>query len=202
MSVFSRITGQIAGAAMIAAIVGCGSDLGVGPHSESLPDLKKGRGGEAKAYEEKQETEFVLDPSKGGTFRIGKLHSIEFERDAVCDPRRSTYGVGEWDKPCAPLRRRITITVESRFGEGGHPHVKFEPELRFAPGRTVTLSLFDSQLELDDSYKILYCGSGISDGSCIDESLSDASLATYRDPRGHFLYRRIKHFSAFYVGAD
>ena len=202
MRVFCRITGQVAGAVMIAAIVGCGSDLAVGPRSESLPNLHKGRGGGWYGYEDTQETHFVLNPSKGGTFRIGEQHWIAFDSHAVCDPQRSTYGMGEWDEPCVPLRTKIKITVESSFSDAGHPHVKFEPELRFAPGRTVTLYLFDARAELDDSFKILYCGYGVSDGSCVDESLSDPSLATYRDPRGQFLYRRIKHFSAFYVAAD
>jgi hypothetical protein len=207
MSVFSRITERVARAAILAAIMGCGSDLGVGPRSEgsgasSLPQLQTAWQESAEYRSEREETQFTLHPAKGGTFSLGRFHSIAFDRNAVCDPRHSSYGPEEWDKPCAPLHKKITITAVSTFDAAGRPYVKFEPELRFVPGRTVTLYLFAKPAQLDESYKILYCRSGSPDGTCVDESLSDPSLVTRLDPRGHSLYRRIKHFSGFYVAAE
>lgn len=224
MRVFSRITARVVSAAMIVAVVGCGQDVGVGPDAAS-PDAALAptldRGG-SKSYQrfDREQAAFVLNPNLGGTFRVGREHWITFEPDAVCDPKRSSYGPGEWDKPCATLHKKIAITAVSSFDADGHPYVKFEPALRFAPDRTVTLSLYDRHAELNESLKILYCtltkyssnsGSGSADDdeaygnrdlSCVDESLTDPSLATHIDMNGHRLYRRIKHFSGFNVASD
>jgi hypothetical protein len=229
MRVFSRISARVASVAMIVAVVGCGQDLGVGPDAASIdagtaPSLHRGAGTSHWQFD-KEQVSFVLNPNLGGTFQIGKDHWITFDPDAVCDPRRSSYGPGEWDKPCVLLHKKITITAKSSFDASGHPYVRLEPELRFAPVRTVTLWLYDRHAELNESYKILYCpwrdsgdsydsgsgssGSGSSgsgsyggDDSCVDESLTDPSLATHLDMNGHRLYRRIKHFSYYNVAAD
>ena len=61
----------------------------------------------------------------------------------------------------------------------------------------------DQAASQDAFYNILYCASTSANYKrCIDESKTDPSVATLRDPLTGRVYRRVKHFSGYTVGAD
>ena len=124
-------------------------------------------------------------------------HKIVIPAGAVCDPATSGYGPAYWNSPCA-LAKSVTITAKSWRLPDGRPHVEFSPDLRFAPGKTVTIYLMDRAMAADPTSVILYCDAF----TCVDESIDDASLVTKRDPNGGYVYRRIKHFSGYNIAAD
>ena len=124
-------------------------------------------------------------------------HKLVVPAGAVCDPATSGYGEAYWDSPCS-VARSVTITAKSWRLPNGRPHVEFSPALRFAPGKTVTLYLTDRSIVSDPSAVILYCDAF----TCVDESIGDPSLATYRDGTKGYVYRRIKHFSGYNIAAD
>lgn len=143
-------------------------------------------------------TTFVYEPNTPVVARIGE-HAIAFSPWAICDPATSGYGPELWNAPCRPARGPITITARSWRDAQGHPQLEFSPALRFAPDRIVTLYLRDRDAARDPSYLIAYCGTG---GECIDESLTDHTLATHRNLASGVIWRRIKHFSSYNVAAE
>lgn len=144
---------------------------------------------------------FTVGPS-GGRYNLGATHRIEFPANAICDLATSSYGSGTWDQPCTPTTASIRITAKSWTDAGGHPHIDFQPAMRFSPTLSdgVVLYLKDKKSAYDPSAKIMFC-SGPLNLSCVDESASDASLAVRFDSPNGFLYRRIKHFSGYNVTA-
>src|SRR3954470_18667917 len=66
--------------------------------------------------------------SSGGVFQLGK-HAISFPPNSICDPS-SSYGVGEWDKPCDVAREPVRIHAEIGLANG-KPYIDFTPALRF-----------------------------------------------------------------------
>ena len=146
-------------------------------------------------------TQFAVGRS-GGRFNIGTTHRIEFPANAICDIPTSSYGPGEWDQPCTPTTALVRITAKSWVDLAGHPHVDFEPAMRFSPAlqEGVVLYLRDKKASIDPSTKVLYC-SGLLNLHCVDESVSDPSVAVKLDAANGFVYRRIKHFSGYNVTA-
>ena len=199
MSVLSRNSGRLVRVAIAATMMGCGTDLGVAPRSDEASRASPTLARRGHMEGDTLTSSILVTPNQGGVFWVGSEHVIAIEEGAICDPQKSSYGPTEWDAECVPMRRSITITARSWYDAGGHPRVRFSPDLRFVPTKTVTLYLADQAAVLDPSYKIFYC---ISNTDCVDESLTDPSLATQRDPNGRFLFRRIKHFSGFNVAAD
>ena len=144
----------------------------------------------------------TLRADRGGDFRLGGQHWIHFPESAVCDPATSSYGPGEWDAPCRPVKGQVRITAVSYRDASGHPRVDFSPELRFVSGRKsndwVYLALADSTAAAWAQPVINYCGP---DGGCVDESVSDASLVTHKSLKHGLVFRRIKHFSGYMISA-
>jgi AraC-like DNA-binding protein len=137
-------------------------------------------------------------PSTSVTMTIGN-HRLRLPAGTICDPARSGYGPSVWDAPCAPSSGPVTITARSSTNGGGHPRVDFSPALRFTPnanGEVVTLKLLDREAAASGGFTVLYCRDG---AECIDESLTDASLATRTDPISGYLFRQLKHFSGYSV---
>ena len=141
-------------------------------------------------------TSFVVLPGAMTAAVIGE-HKIKIPAGAVCDPALSSYGPTEWDKPCQTLLAPLTITAKAWRSSTGHPMVDFQPALRFRPTDkgVVTLHLMDKVASADESYRIYYCARG----SCVDESLTDPSVATMRDASNGFAYRQLKHFSGYII---
>ena len=146
-------------------------------------------------------TQFAVGRS-GGSFRIGTTHRIDFPANAICDIATSSYGPGEWNQPCTPTTSLVRITAKSWVDAAGHPHVDFEPAMRFSPelSEGVVLHLRDRRAALDPNAKVLYC-SGLLNLDCVDESIADPSVAVKFDAPNGFVYRRIKHFSGYNVTA-
>ena len=147
--------------------------------------------------------DIIVEPS-GGYFSIGR-HVIAFGANSICDPATSTYGVTEWDQPCAPITEPIRIHAELRE-QDGRTWVDFSPELRFVPSdderRWVYLFMRTGagegqQLTGKNAPPILWSPAIGMPG--IDESLLDESLKTKWDRRLGGVYRRIKHFSGYNV---
>jgi hypothetical protein len=146
----------------------------------------------------------TVNPAKEQTFRIGR-HKIVFPANSICDPARSSYGPTEWDKPCKALNTPITITADTMTIDG-HPFIAFSPELRFAPSRNaeqwVVLFMEDRNVadeSVASSLNILWQAP---DGTLVDESLADPTMATKVQTRGisdATVNRRIKHFSGYLV---
>jgi hypothetical protein len=135
----------------------------------------------------------------GGNFNLAGGLKIEFPAMAICDLATSSYGAGRWEEPCLPQVLPVRVTMKGWYDTEGMPHVDFQPAMRFNPSlRTgVELYLQERRSVIDPNSKILYC---VTAEQCVDESLTDASLATRFESNG-FVYRRIKHFSGYNVTA-
>ena len=147
-------------------------------------------------------TKFTIDPTTATLFTVGKTHALYIPAHAVCDLATSSYGPGEWDRPCTPMAAPLVITAKSWKNAQGLPQVDFSPSLRFNPnaGGNVTLFLaVTSHKKLESNPTILYCAT--LNVPCVNEQLTDASLATHVDKQNGFAYRRIKHFSGYNVSS-
>jgi hypothetical protein len=159
---------------------------------------------------------FTIDPRRSQSVKLGD-HTVVLPAHVICDPSTSSYGAGEWEKPCA----LATAPIEFRAIAGtrqGHAAIAFEPDVRFAPGvdaqpsRWVILTLRDTKKVKDKDqkdYAILWWdadaeansgeGSSNEKGAWVDESETDPTLRAWTDPRGNLVTRRLKHFSGYNV---
>jgi hypothetical protein len=175
-----------------AALAAC-SDMSVAPKEHSGPSLLLGLGSDTTV------TSFTVYPDQAGTYVVGGVHQLKVPAGAICDLATSSYGVTEWDEPCDLESQPVTIVAKSWTDVLGHPQVDFSPSLRFSPNVTVTLYMKDKKAaESAGLYQIDYCAVS---SVCIDESLTDPSVATKDDLPNGFLYRRIKHFSGYNIAA-
>jgi hypothetical protein len=140
-------------------------------------------------------TTFTWSPSEGVTQQIGD-HMIVIPAGAICDPTTSSYGVGEWDNPCDAATDPIEITAYSFTDVNGDPYVDFQPAVRFVPETEVDLYLKDGVRDGTHTLAMMYCATVI---NCVDESITDTTLATHRVGRSRILYRRLKHFSGYVI---
>lgn len=143
---------------------------------------------------------FVYDPTYGVTATVGSF-KIKMPNGTVCDPATSSYGPGTWDSPCVAASAPITVTANSYTNLQGKPFIQFSPALRFQPnssGKVVMLYLYDKSIAVDTTSRILYCNDL---GVCVDESLTDPSVAVMFDAPNGFVYRQLKHFSGYNITA-
>jgi hypothetical protein len=162
--------------------------------------------------------DFTVTPS-GGWFVLGR-NAIYFPPNSICDPRKSTYGPTEWDKPCPTLTAPIDIHAEMRNDLNDTQWIDFSPSLRFAPApkkgkqtdRYVYLYMYSPKavnadgeseqqfaLEMEQRYALLWTPALGVPG--VDESVTDKTLKTHVYDTYGILYRRIKHFTGYQVGA-
>jgi hypothetical protein len=139
--------------------------------------------------------QFTIDNRKGGHFMIGN-HGIYFPANSICDPSQSSYGQGEWDKPCKNLRGSQKITAVMLADKNGNPYVDFQPALRFNPATSVYVFLKQGVSDTAYQLTVEYCNAS---AKCENEALTDPSLATLRYLNTSVLYRRIKHFSGYSI---
>jgi hypothetical protein len=142
--------------------------------------------------------DFTVTP-EGGTFILGQ-HAVIFPANAICDPATSSYGIGTWDETCTPVDTAITFHAEIRT-DSASSRIALTPSVRFVPtddpNQYAWIMLHNNSAEntADPSaYPIMWISD---DGTAIDESLTDPSLATYLYIPGGIAFRRIKHFSAY-----
>lgn len=148
---------------------------------------------------------FSVGPYSTVSMRLGD-HRIYFPAGSICDPAVSSYGPTEWDRPCQPLRRYITISATWWTDAAtGHPRIEFQPALRFVPtsdmSKWVTLTLKDPSASSTRPGQSLVIAWRDASGNWVDESLTDATLRTTVDPSSGSVSRRIKHFSGYMVSA-
>ena len=116
---------------------------------------------------------------------------------AVCDPLTSGYGVGTWDQACVPALAPIVFTSKAWTDAAGRPHLTVSPDVRFVPGKVVTLRLKDPEAASQGIGTLAWCPTGGT--TCVNEAATDASLTTYFSKNELFVYRRLKHFSGYHI---
>ena|SRR5689334_5451946 len=141
---------------------------------------------------------FRVDNSKGATQLIGD-HVINIPANAICDLATSGYGVDYWNKSCSPMKGAVVITATVLVGPNGEPMVDFQPAMRFAPTKEVTL-FFKDVKGGSKNISIKYCNNA---GFCVDESLSNPALAPFRIAgSNNIIGRRLAHFSGYVVAYE
>lgn len=138
----------------------------------------------------------IIDPSANVAFSADD-HMVTIPAGAICDPLTSSYGPGTWDAACSAATQPITFEVTSWTDASGQSRVEFLPDVRFSPTKLVGLYLKSVTGATSTSASINWCRVGMT--GCENEALSDASLATQRDPASGYVYRRVKHFSGYMV---
>jgi len=190
--------------ALVAGLAAC-SDGVVAPRSEAPVAEVGNDGGSMQALVPGQVVKFniTIDPSRQTNYYLGDGNSLQFPAHSLCDPTRSSYGMGEWDKPCVKATSPLTVGVTAWLDSQGHARVDFSQSVRFVPSNDqaqwVKLTFGDLQASLDPFYNILYCPTATS--ACFDESINDPTLRTLRNPLTGKIGRRIKHFSGYNIAA-
>src|SRR4051812_21643289 len=114
----------------------------------------------------------TIDPSRDTYYYLGDGNSITFPQGSLCDPNRSTYGPGEWDKPCTVASYPLTIAAKAWLDRKGNPRIDFSRDVRFVPSnyssKWVVITFASLQASLDPMYNILYCPQANS--SCQNEA--------------------------------
>ena len=139
----------------------------------------------------------TIDPQRSQVLRFGD-YTLELPANAICD-RKSGYGLDAFNLDCKAEKDPVTITAVVQSTAKGVSRIDLLPEMRFDPKRVVTLSLFVADAPTPaSSPRILYCPT-TSTADCIDEVLLDPTLATQVDAASSTVFRRIKHFSGYFV---
>lgn len=201
-----RISPRI-GLLAVAALFAACSENSIAPAAQASDESTTFEyGGGASADLSPKDTlgfSITIDPSRQTYYDLGSGNSIMFPAGSLCDPTKSSYGIGEWDKPCSRATSPVTVAVRAWLDSQGHPRVDFTPNVRFVPSwdsrQWVRITFSDLQASLDLSFNILYCQNA--NGHCQNEAKTDFTLVTLRDPITHKLTRRIKHFSGYNVAA-
>jgi hypothetical protein len=148
-------------------------------------------------------TQFTVNPS-GGVFFVGN-HAVVFPARSICDPAASSYGEGQWDAPCTPLKRPLKITARVSTANGVRA-VDFSPSLRFVPSadpaRWVWIFMYAPEARGANDlspFSILFSPS--LGAAPVNDVAGDVTLRTYVDTRSGMSYRRIKHFSGYVIAA-
>jgi hypothetical protein len=184
--------------AMLAA--GC-SDSAVAPKAGLLDSTIPGGGSTAALTgTDTLRFSFVIDPSQTTFYNLGEGNSITFPAGSLCDPDRSSYGMGEWDNSCTVATSPVTVNTRAWLDSAGQPHLDFDHHVRFVPTANpagwVMLTLSDYGSGIDLWSKIAYCQNELK-SSCVDESIADPTVATVTNPVTGKLTRRVKHFSGY-----
>jgi hypothetical protein len=139
----------------------------------------------------------TIDPQHANVLRFGD-YTLALPGNAICE-QESGYGRDAFDLECKAEKHPVTIVAVVRSTANGIPRIDLMPEMRFSPKRVVTLSLFlvDAPAPAS-SPRILYCPTASTD-QCIDEAQFDPTLATQVDAASNTVFRRIKHFSGYFV---
>ncbi|MEO6526681.1 MAG: hypothetical protein ABIP93_08675 [Gemmatimonadaceae bacterium] len=156
---------------------------------------------------------FTINPTVDQVVTLGP-NRLELPAYSVCGLGVSGYGASWWDIGCNPQRRSFTLTVTVRNASTSYASIDFQPAMRFNPTTSVSLHFYVPDLTAANAttWNILYCASANSQpgkryptggqtagANCVNEALTDPSLATKADYGASMLSRRIKHFSSYMV---
>lgn len=200
-----RKTSGIALLTLGVALAAC-SDSTMAPKTDAARPQSVHGGGVAAALSQTDtmRTSITINPHTRTYWDLGSGNSITFPAHSLCDPSTSTYGIGEWDKPCDVATKSQNIQVKAWIDGAGHPRVDFTPNVRFVPSSDpynwVVLTFSDVAASLDPFFNIDYCPV-LTSNDCINEALTDPSVATVHDPVTGKVTRRVKHFSGYNVAA-
>jgi hypothetical protein len=162
-------------------------------------------GGSTQSLSRTDTTRFsiMIDPSRKTIYDLGEGNTLTFPEGSLCDPNKSSYGEGEWDKPCTKATKPLTVNVKAWLDRYGHARIDFDKEVRFVPSnymsQWVVITFDDYEASLDPMFNILYCATPRS--TCKDESKKDYTLLPMKNPITRKIQRRIKHFSGYNVAA-
>lgn len=136
-------------------------------------------------------------PQRPNVLRFGPF-TVDLPANAICD-QGSGYGLDVFDLDCKAEKNSVRITALVRSMAGGAPRIDFMPEMRFSPKRVVTLvqSMADAPMPAS-SPRLLYCAT-VLQTACVDEAALDPTLVTEVDVASRTVFRRIKHFSGYFV---
>jgi hypothetical protein len=140
---------------------------------------------------------FRVDNSKGATQLIGD-HVINIPANAICDLATSGYGTDYWNKSCSPMKGSVVVTATVLKGPDGEPMIDFQPAMRFAPTKEVTLFFKDKNASTKNVAAVKYCNNA---GVCVDESLNNPALKPFLIGSS-IIGRRLGHFSGYVVAYD
>ena len=139
----------------------------------------------------------TIDPQRRNLLHFGP-HTLDIPARAIC-AAGSGYGPEAFDLACKSEKDPVTITALVRTAVDGTPRIDLMPELRFSPRRMVTLEMYVPNLTRESSaWNILYCATQSME-LCVDEAELDPTLRTHADFGASTLFRRIKHFSGYFV---
>jgi hypothetical protein len=189
---------------IVAASSGCAVDA-TAPSSFTAPQGAAMAKGEQHGQSRDERLEgpvttyrVTIDPKRPNVLRFGE-HTLTIPGHAICRISTSGYGPLLFGDACVSEKRPLGITARVRTSASGLPHIDLQPELRFSPDKTVTLALYVRSFSATaTNWTILYCATPLL-AACVDESRADPSLTTNVDYPSHTLFRRIKHFSGYFV---
>lgn len=139
----------------------------------------------------------TINPQVTNVLRFG-AHTLVIPGHAICTASAG-YGLDVFDEDCRTENKRVTISALVRETADGVPRIDFMPRLRFSPRESVTLWLHVPSLTPESPIgTILYCATATT-VICVDEAAVDPALRTFPDYITHTLFRRIKHFSGYFV---
>ena len=142
-------------------------------------------------------TTFTYNPLYSREQTFAGAHNLSMPAGAVCDPLLSGYGAGTWDQGCVAALLPINFTAKAWRTPEGRPVVTFTPDVRFVPGKVVTLRLLDKKAAETGRGDIVWCPTGAT--TCVNESATDPSLAPTYHPSNGQVSRRLKHFSGYQI---
>lgn len=149
------------------------------------------------APEETSTYTITIDPQRQNVLRFGP-YTLDLPANAICS-QDSGYGLDLFDVDCKAEKEPVTIIALVRSTDDGLPRIDLLPEMRFSPKRVVTLTLSVADAPMPaSSPRFLYCAT-ISTVLCVDEAQLDSTLVTYVDDANRTVFRRIKHFSGYFV---
>ena len=137
----------IAGVALVATACGDAiaptrsDDAALTRVSGPLSSAKNGYVGQNALYTH------VIIRAAGGDINVGPF-TVNFPANAVCTRATTQYEHANWDAPCTPRNHDVYLQA-AYWTENGVPFVEFLADLRFVPGKTVTLSFPASLLPSD-----------------------------------------------------
>ena len=142
--------------------------------------------------------EFTVDPSQDQAVNLGP-NFLSIPANSICDIATSSYGMGHWNESCDLQTDSVHITAIVRNATTDHPSIDFYPALRFSPDKTANLYIYvpTGMEDFRKNWVMRYCADGAD--TCVDESQTDADLASFADPANSVVFRRIKHFSGYVV---
>ena len=139
----------------------------------------------------------TINPQMTNVLHFG-AHTLIIPARAICS-ERSGYGLEYFDDECKPEPKPVTISALVRTTADSIPRIDFAPRLRFSPRESVVLMLHVPTLTPASPIgTILYCATATTT-TCVDEGATDPELQTFADYVTRTLFRRIKHFSGYFV---